>query len=532
MAVNGYFCLEAEKGNVWFRAYAPEEGGKMFATDEVINYLAKTSIQEYDTIKLDTYIQKMKFEEPLLLAEEDILPETEKCVVTISENAERALARFYPPSTGGSLLTEEDIISDLQRVGVKHGIRRSAIRHFLEKREYCRDYIMAEATAPVEGKDAVIQYYFDVNATAKPKLNEDGSVDFHQLGNIVVVEEGTELASLVPADRGKRGISVRGTPINPRKVKSLHLRHGRNIRLSADKCHMYAGVSGYVTLVDEMVMLSDIYRVPANVDASTGDIHFSGTVEVTGNVNTGYAIEASGDIIVNGVAEGAVLKAGGNIVLKRGMQGMERGTLEAQGNITAKFLENCKVKCGGELKADAVLHSEVECRDEIEVRGKKGLINGGSVKSYASISATSLGSTMGTSTSIEVMSEKSLVLRRNELVEKTKENEKTLQKIEAVAQAVKEKLAQKQEITKEQYEFIRQATENKPILKKQIKEMKYEQECLEAMIEKNKHACIRVDGELYSGVKTIVRDAMKIQYDHLCHCRFVRDGADVKMEGL
>ena len=532
MAVNGYFQLEFDKGKVWFRAYTPKNGGRMFETDEVLNYLEMISFPEYDTVKLDSYIQKQEFAEPFLMLEGEIIPETEKCVVTISDKGERALVRFYPPTTGGAMLTEQDIISDLQRAGVKQGIRRKAIRHFLNDREYCRDYIMAEATYPVEGKDASVQYFFDVNATAKPKLNEDGSVDFHHLGNIVVVEAGTKLASLEPADRGVQGISVLGTPLYPKKVKTLRLRCGRNIRMSEDKCHLYAEVSGYVTLVDDMVMLSDIYRVPANVDASTGDIQFNGTVEVAGNVNTGYSIDATGDIIVNGVVEGAILKAGGNIVLKRGMQGMERGELDAAGNITAKFLENCKVKCGGGLKADAVLHSEVECRDTIDVRGKKGLINGGYVKTYSSITATSLGSTMGTATKVEVMSERDLILKKNELQDKIDEVEQTLQKIDKIALTVKAQLAQRKEITKEQYNYIKQATEKKPALKKELREMRYEQECIQSLIDMNRFACIRVEGEMYSGVKTVVRDAMKIQHDHLCHCRFVRDGADVKMEGL
>ena len=47
-----------------------------------------------------------------------------------------------------------------------------------------------------------------------------------------------------------------------------------------------------------MVMVSDIYRVPANVDPSTGDIEYNGTVEVAGNVATGFKVKAEGDIIV------------------------------------------------------------------------------------------------------------------------------------------------------------------------------------------------------------------------------------------
>lgn len=532
MAVNGYFQLEHDEESVRLRVFPPEDGGKYVKTEEIMQYLDLISFADYEVVDLDGYIQAKDYELPLLLADREMLPEAEKCVVSFTEKGERAYARFYPPSTGGQLLTLDDIVSDLQFAGVKHGIRKKAIQHFLDNRQYCRRYIVAEATLPVEGHDASIEYFFDVNATAKPKQNEDGSVDFHQLGNIELAEEGMKLAELTPADKGRPGISVLGAPLPPKKVKVMRLRYGRNIRMSGDKCRLYAEVPGHVTLVEDMVMLSDVYRVPANVDASTGDIKFSGTVEVTGNVNTGFAIDATGDIIVNGVVEGAILNSGGNIVLKRGMQGMDRGELCAAGNITAKFLENCRVKCEGGLMADAVLHSDVECKEEIEIKGKKGLINGGYVRTYGGISASSIGSTMGSSTKVEVMSERELILRRNDLLDKVKEKEGELKKIESVAEAVKQQLAQKIEISPEHLAFIKQATKMKPGIKKEIREMQYEAESIQAMVDRNRGACIKIYKEVFSGVKIIVKDAMRIQNEHLSHCRFVRDGADVKMEGL
>ena len=187
MAKNGYFRLIIEDGNVWLEGYAPKEDGKEFDTDDVIKYLDSISFSGYDLQSLDTYIKGQDFTQRYLLSSQEILPESEKCIVTILPNGERAFARFYPPSTGGKELTEKDIVSELRHAGIKHGIKKKAIQHFLAHREYCRDYIMAEATPPVQGRSASVEYFFDLNTTAKPKLNEDGSVDFHQLGNIKTV---------------------------------------------------------------------------------------------------------------------------------------------------------------------------------------------------------------------------------------------------------------------------------------------------------------------------------------------------------
>lgn len=533
MAENAYFELVNDEGKVWLQVHPPGPEGEMFDTDEVNRYLSKVYSEEFDIVAIDNYLKAAQFDKPFLLGDKEIaIPESERCVVTILQNGIRALARYYPPMKGGAMLTESDIVSTLKQAGVRHGIKRKAIQHFLSNHEYCRDYIIAEATLPVHGHDAKIRYFFDINTTARPKLNEDGSVDFHQLGNIKAVNAGDKLAELIPVDKGTPGIAVDGKTLPPKKVKNRHLRFGRNIEQSKDHCRIYSKVAGHVTLVEDMVMVSDIYQVPANVDSSTGDIVYKGTVQVTGNVNTGFKIEAEGDIIVNGVVEGATLISGGNIVLKRGMQGMERGILEAEGNITAKFLENCKVKCKGGLKADAVLHSEVECREKIDVLGKKGLINGGSMKTYASIHATTLGSTMGASTKIEIISDIDLIKRTNQMKEEIEELEKELEKIDRVADSIREMLERKEEVAEEQLAFVKKAAVRKPELARQIHDIKYERENILGRIQKNKNACVRVEGIVYGGVKFNIKDASRNISEKDSHCKYVREGADVRMIGL
>lgn len=532
MAVNGYFQLDNNEGKTFLKIYDPEGGGEKVTIEDVMQYLNLIKLHEYDLKELDQYIKKGKFGEPYLLMITETLAEQETCIVTILDNGLRAKVRFYPPAAGGGRMTEDDVIDHLKKAGLRHGVHRKVITDFVANPVYCTDYTIAEATPPVEGRDAVIEYFFDVNATAKPKLNEDGSVDFHQLGNIQTVDVGTELAKLTPADRGKKGISVKGVPLLPKKVKTRILRHGRNIHMSEDKCHLYADVPGHVTLVDNMVMLSDLYRVPANVDASTGDIVFSGSVEVAGNVNTGYRIEAEGDVIVQGVVEGAVIKSGGNIVIKRGVQGMDRGELEARGNVTVKFLENCKVVCEGELKADAVLHSDVDCKGTIEVCGKKGLINGGYVRTYASITATTLGSTMGSSTKVEVLGNKDLLLWQAELGNNISKTEKDIQKIVDTAEAIKKEIAEGGQVAEPQMAYIRNAAKTKPALAKNLAKMQLDKQAVDHLIDVNKNACIRIQRDVHTGVKVVVKDAMKIIHEHQCHCRFVRDGADVKTSGL
>ena len=160
----------------------------------------------------------------------------------------------------------------LQQMGKKSEILQENIKLMLKGRLYCTDVLIARATPPVQGSDAVITYHFDVDKTCKPAMDESGNVDFHQLDMIEKVSEGQLLATLQPADPGTPGTDVMGGELKPIKVKQLFLKHGKNIHLSEDGCEMYSDVSGNVTLVDDTVFVADQYEVPADVGPSTGDI--------------------------------------------------------------------------------------------------------------------------------------------------------------------------------------------------------------------------------------------------------------------
>jgi uncharacterized protein (DUF342 family) len=100
---------------------------------------------------------------------------------------------------------------------VTYGIDESVINRHLLGPKYCYDYEIARAQDPVEGANAYITYHFDPEIKAKPKINEDGTVDFHQLDNINHVKKGQVLATLTPEDTGISGMDVSGIEIRPKK---------------------------------------------------------------------------------------------------------------------------------------------------------------------------------------------------------------------------------------------------------------------------------------------------------------------------
>ncbi len=530
---NSFFSLVIKQDGTYLRLYPAVGNGKLLNYDEINNYLSDKRIYDYDIKALGKVITALN-DHPIevKLTPVVVLPENEYVKITVSLDRMCAVGRFYPPSTKGQLMKAEDIINSLARSGVKCGIIINNIESFLSDRKYCEDYILARGTEATEGKDAIITYNFNTDNTSKPKLNEDGTVDFHQLDTISPINKGDILATLTPAVPGKVGTDISGKALLPRKVVNRILKHGRDIHLSEDGLVMYSDISGHAVLKDGKVFVSNTYEIMADVDASTGDIVYEGNVAVRGNVITGYSIKARGDIIVNGVVEGASLFAGGQIILKRGMQGMSKGILEAGSNIITKFIENAKVIAGGHITTEAILHSKVSAKGDIVVGGKKGFITGGEVRSGTAITVKNAGSTMGTNTILEVGINPEIIEEFRNLERSIVNMNANMEKLLPVIEAYKKKLNAGEKLSQDKLDYIRMATENCLALRNKIKEASSRYDKLHIEINNCDGGSIRVENIAYPGVKIVISNVNYFVRNEIHYSRFIRDRADIKIVGL
>lgn len=528
---NGFFQLTHKPDGTYIKVYPAMAGGHELTIEMLMTYLDAKKI-EYNVKEVNQQLQRV--EEPSLIKINSMeqLPENEYLSIAISADSMEAVGVFFPPSSKGKLMTKEEILSDLQLAGVKHGIQERIIDAYLAGRQFCTRVPLARGTRVREGKSAQITYHFNTNINTKPKLNEDGSVDFHHLDTISHVNAGDILAELKVADLGEDGLDVRGSVVHPKKVVNKSLRHGKNIHLSEDGTIMYSDVSGHVSIANDQVFVSDTYEVPADVSVASGDINYDGNVEVKGNVRTGFSVKAKGNIIVNGVVEGAVLEAGGQIILKRGMQGMGKGVLKAGGSIVSRFLESCEARTEGSVTAEAIMHSKIVAKEDITVTGKKGMITGGELHTRGNISARTLGSAMGTMTLLEssigeeIMGEYRSI--NKELDEMEEEIEKTLQSLMLfkkkiqLGETVTPELKQKLGAAKQHYEELVST-------KKKKEERNIE---LKMEIESYQGGRIKYSDTAYPGVKVTIGNLLYVVKEELTRGQFVKADGDVKIAAL
>lgn len=527
---NSFFQMEHRPDGTWLKFYPPREGGKPLSLEDVIWYFDSCGIGEFDRSGLNRILGQLPgAKQPLSfqVSKEPQLPENEKVHVVIDAEKRKAVAYFYPPSNKGKLLNREEILSELKRFSVHYGIIEKNLDIYLKSHMFLTPVPVAVATPAKEGVSAKVDYKFDTSTKAKPKINEDGSVDFHDLGNINHVNAGDVLAVKSPVRYGEDGTDVTGRPIKPAKVNDALLKFGKNIHLSEDGLIMYSDVSGHVTLVEDTVFVSDTYEVAADVSASTGDIEYDGNVKVKGNVVTGFTVRAKGDIYVDGIVEGASLYADGNIVLKRGIQGGGRGYLEAKGDIISKFIENSTVVADGNVSADAIMHSNVTTKANIKVTGKRGLVTGGELKCGGEIVLKTAGSTMGTMTLLEIGADPAFLERFHAL---EKENAALMaenEKLEQIVAIFKRKLAKGEKIPNDKLAILQQTSSKMGELQKKKKANEEEMEGLREEIESHGNGRIVVENLMYPGTKLVIANLVHYIKTETHYCQFIKEGADI-----
>lgn len=528
--MNAYFQLMSDENTTKIRLVPPTEGGNELLLSDVIDYLNFHKIK-YDLSALNEAVRNLAEETVVDLNEESFIPINEEMLIEISPDKMSAVGILYCASEGGQSIDKEEIMSDLKYKGIKFGIDENNIDRCLSERNYLERVTLAKGEPPVQGRDAQITYFFNTDVHARPTLLEDGTVDFYHLNIINHIEEGQLLARLEREVQGIPGTDVLGGRIAPASVSHKSLKFGRNIRVNEDKTEIYSMVNGHVNYVDGNVFVSDVMEVE-NVDNNTGNIEYDGNVQVNGNVCSNFSVKAKGNVEVRGVVEGAIVDAGGNITIARGMNGMGKGILRCGGNVIAKFIENSSVEAVGYVESESIMHSDVVAGTEIRTTGKKAFISGGKVIATNKVETKLLGSDMGTDTVVEIGTSAIVKRRYKELTEKLTEIDKALGRAIPIMEAAKEKVEGGLELSEEQLENIRNIysfSKEKMLEKHELEE---ERARIGEQIETDKSAQVIVKETVYPGTKIIISEASKIIKDPIDHCRFIKSSGEVRMTQL
>ncbi len=524
--MNGYFQIQTSEKGVSLVLFPPIGEGEQIHVAELREYLNRIGVP-YDVMAINSALSSMGDEEVVLfLSPKKLQPVNEQCSIDVEVDKMTAILRMYPPSVGGKLVDRAYLVDLLRQYKIRAGIDEDAIMLALEERPYCTDIIIARGKMPTPGRDGSIIYHFETDNTVRPELKEDGTVDFFKLNTLHQCTKGQVLAEIIPEERGENGFDVYGSVMLAREVKKAVFDHGRNMELSPDRLKLISMVDGHVSLVDNAVFVADVYTVE-DVGTATGNIEYHGNVQIHGNVCENFSVKTEGNVFVNGVVEGAVIEAGGDIIIARGMHGQNKGRLKAGGNIIAKFISAAEVEAAGFVEAEQIINAKVSAGTNINADAGKGLITGGKVVAKGVINARNIGSAMGASTIVEIGTDLASKRRLAELQKSVGEKSKAIPEMKKVLEETTKKLKAGIRLTPDQLKKAKalQVTlaESQAKIQEELKEI----EKLDKLLKNEGPSQINIRGTMYQGVVVSISGATMTVKNEYTYCRLIKKDGDV-----
>jgi hypothetical protein len=525
--IDGYYKILYRDDGVYLEVHAPVGSGAGISVEDVRKRLEYKKVESVDYEAVARAIKSGEDNTLRIAPPQEELKYDASIIVEISPDATKAFMTLLPPD-GGKMITAEEAVEILKQNGIVVGLDHEKIQKVITENIYGKPVQIAAAILPEDGKNGYVDYKIKYNKNRKPTIKDDGSVDFRELDLIENVKAGQVLAVLVPPTPGVDGTDVRGNTIKAKPGIPSRIQKGKNTDLIENGTVLVSLLDGQVSESGGKINVFPVYEVAGNVDNSTGNIHFVGKVVVRGNVLTGFEIEAEGDIEVNGVVEGANLRSGGNIILKRGVQGRGRGSLVCMGNLYSKFIENCNVQAEGDVVAEAIMHSKVTSKSIVEVKGRKGLIVGGTVAARMEISAKIVGSPMATLTYLEVGVDPDLRRDVDRLSRSVEEDQKSIEQLN-LSIATITKMAQKGRVPADKKILLAKCIEAKAQIEENIKEKKAQLALLKSQLEAVSKGRVRVKEILYPGIVVTIGSSSLHIKDQLEYVTLYRSEGEIKM---
>ncbi|NLK68151.1 MAG: DUF342 domain-containing protein [Clostridiaceae bacterium] len=448
--------------------------------------------------------------------------------IVISPDKMKAFIRITEPVGGGNPVGIQEIAFEMKKKGVIFGIKEEMVRYIAENPIYNQSILIAEGKAPVHGINGKVKFLFNISQDIKPTIMDDGSVNYRELNYIENVRKDQKLCEITMPTAGVNGKTVLGTVVKAAEGKIPKVIRGANVYASGDNLSLYSSINGQVKYIDEKLSVFATHEVQANVDNSTGNINFIGSVYIRGNVLSGFTVEAGGDVEVFGVVEGATIKAGGNIILRRGMTGNNKGVLIAGGDIIANFIENSTAEAVNDIKAESIMHSNIKCGNRLELGGRKGLLVGGVTRVGKEIKAKVIGSHLATRTIIEVGLDPNLREKYKELRTEVINLEENVKKADQAINLLR-RLEAANMLTEEKKEILNKSMRSKIYYESRLYECCEEVASLEEKLNMEAYGRIRVDNYIYNGVRVSIGSASMHIKETLQHSTLYKDGADIRV---
>ncbi|MBV7314066.1 DUF342 domain-containing protein [Shewanella sp. NIFS-20-20] len=337
-----------------------------------------------------------------------------QCDFTISADKMSAMLDIITPY-GGSGVDIKSILTGLKQRQIFMGISKLNIDKAIAQCQRLPSgssisVQIARGKAPIHGQDAYLQRLLPLvrERLAQPRLNPDGSVDMRDLGELSSVTPGQLLMRKHPATFGENGYNIHGVTLYAKQGKDCAMIPGTGTELDPrNPLQILATQAGQLVETPNGIQVDNVLMLNG-VDIAQGHVDFHGSLLIKGDVQEGMKVKATGNISILGFVENALIEAGGDICVHKGIVGrQERGQklmtqLRAGGSISAQFAQYAALECMQDIMiASQLLHSHCRTPGCVYVHDKhkyKGELVGGVIEANRGIFAVNIGASAGSIT--------------------------------------------------------------------------------------------------------------------------------------
>ncbi len=266
--------------------------------------------------------------------------------VSLSENSTQAYIKVRTDDT--RTLSLAHVKQFLEKNKIINGVKNdTAIMTWLKAADPEDDaFLIAMGKDPKMPRNATVRYHFPTDYLHAGKVNDDGSINFQDRGDVPYVEEEAFLAAKEFMQEGAPGINVHGQEIPVDDPVDATFCAGPGARISEDGTRIYAATSGQPHL-DAMgnVSVCPEYKLTGDIGFETGNVNFDGNVVVSGKVKQGFRVQCAS--LTAEEIQGAEVDITGDLNVSMGIVDTE--LVKVKGSVQAKFIHNSKINAFGDL---------------------------------------------------------------------------------------------------------------------------------------------------------------------------------------
>ena len=293
----------------------------------------------------------------------------------LSPDRMTAYACLIPPEFDGEELCLESFLGDLRYEGIVYGVLEEEI-----PAEFARGALhlfpVARGKPPQAGEDGKVTELFRRRKNMRLEVQNGSEVAFGEEMQLQPVRKGSIICLIRAPKPGTDGMDVTGQTLPSPQPVSASVPQGRNTAIGRGGQALVAGTDGILYIEDDLFCIQEQKIIDSGLDQYQGTLQISGNLYIGGNVDGGVAVEASGDIVINGkLGQAQVTSNGGTIRVQKGIFGTEGKTLlTASGQVQAPVVERAEIEAGASVIAETISDSVIHCGGTVYAMTGRGMI--------------------------------------------------------------------------------------------------------------------------------------------------------------